>query len=300
MIFQYNKETFYFTTKSEIIIVQGFMTNVKNSQLTSFIKSFGGADDDKDKKINLSQSKSELELLNEVHQSDEPPLFIEDEQSNANQMQLAHLESLIQMKDQQIERLQAEIRTLVRIQNDQAIALEMALQDRRELEKQLTTNSNQVAIKSDEFKSFIQVRTGPNLANQDTQFFMENAVFLRAFLRYDQTILDDLVKSIGSITDQHTRGVAGQALFSQMQKYMELNSIFERLSDESGSDNFVATFEQNVRNLLDSRRVVLWTRIKSASVIVSRTSSMIVPEGEGFFRESNFRRTKTYFYRSFS
>jgi hypothetical protein len=45
------------------------------------------------------------------------------------------LEALIQIKDHQIERLQAEIQTLVRIQNDQAIALEMALQDRRDLQK---------------------------------------------------------------------------------------------------------------------------------------------------------------------
>jgi GAF domain-containing protein len=66
-----------------------------------------------------------------------------------------------------------------------------------------------------------------------------------------------------------------------MQKYMQLNSFFERLSDESGTDNFITTFETNVRNLLDSRRILLWARVPSAKVIVSRTASVLVPEGEG-------------------
>jgi hypothetical protein len=106
-------------------------------------------------------------------------------------------------------------------------------------------------------------------------------MFLRTFLRSDQSAMEELVKSIQAVTDQNTRGLAGQALFVQMQKYMQLNSFFERLSYESETDNFITTFESNVRNLIDCRRILLCARISSAQVIDLWTASVLVPEGEG-------------------
>jgi len=66
---------------------------------------------------------------------------------------------------------------------------------------------------------------------------------------------------------------------------MQLTSFFERLSDERGTDNFTTTFENNVRNLIDSRSILLWVRIPSARVIVSRTASILVHEGEGLLEK---------------
>lgn len=270
------------------------------SQLSSFLKSFGGRNATS---VSFGEAHStapepkESQAMNTVLDgfqggSDiDTSIFGDGEQGNATQMQLAHMENLIQMKTQQIERLQAEVRTLIRIQNDQAVALEMALQDRRELERQLA--QCQTGLPSvpalnvtDEIKTAgIQSQpTKPSSAriqNKETPYFLENSMFLRAFLRNDQSALDELIKSIQAISDQNTRGLAGQALFVQMQRYMQLNSFFERLSDESGTDNFITTFENNVRNLIDSRRILLWARIPSAHVIVSRTASLMVPEGEG-------------------
>jgi hypothetical protein len=67
-------------------------------------------------------------------------------------------------------------------------------------------------------------------------------MILRAFLKNDETAISDLVALIPSFTDEHTRGLAGQAMFLQLQQYMRLNSFFERLSDESGT----ATTSHNI------------------------------------------------------
>lgn len=271
-------------------------TDDQNTQLSSFLKTFGGRNasvsnfrtKEASPIAREEDSKSKNVLDFQADSSVDAAIYGDGEASNATQMQLAHMESLIQMKTQQIDRLQAEVRTLIRIQNDQAIALEMALQDRRELERQLATTqtglpSVPVLNVTEEVKSLGMQANKPSSAHiqtKETPYFLENSMFLRAFLRNDQAALDELIKSIGSISDQNTRGLAGQALFSQMQRFMQLNSIFERLSDESGTDNFITTFEQNVRNLIDSRRIILWARISSAKVIVSRTASLLVPEGE--------------------
>ena len=265
----------------------------QSSQLTNFLKTFGGRttttvqkEEKNQIKNNVSTFGSGISGLHDLNSID-TSIYGDENQSNTSQIQLSHMESLIQMKTQQIERLQAEVRTLVRIQNDQAVALEMALQDRRELEKQLA--QVQTGIPYEETKIQVsnkQKPTSNQIQTKETPYFLENSMFLRALLRNDQSSIDELVKSISSIADPHTRGLAGQALFSQMLRYMQLNSIFERLSDEMGTDNFITTFEQNVRNLLDSRRIILWTRIPSAKVIVSRTASLIVPEGEGLLGKS--------------
>ena len=117
------------------------------SQLSSFLKSFAGRNPNvmafgeakhavKEQKPAPAYSNQELDFQQDDNY--DTTIFGESDQANnATQMQLAHMENLIQMKTQQIERLQAEVRTLIRIQNDQAVALEMALQDRRELERQL-------------------------------------------------------------------------------------------------------------------------------------------------------------------
>ena len=270
------------------------------SQLNKFIKMMAGRDIGSSKNQGLGTdlgstqigTSKQNNLLSLPGDSElDTQIFGNDEQSNANQMQIAHMESLIQMKTQQIERLQAEVRTLIRIQNDQAVALEMALQDRRELERQLAQTQTGIPTiginmqQQDEPKMVSVSKkskpTSAHIKNTETPYFLENSMFLRAFLRNDQSALDELVKSISSVTDTNTRGLAGQALFVQMQRYMQLNQIFDRLSDESGTENFITTFEQNVRNLIDSRRILLWMVIPSAKVIVSRTASMIVPDGEG-------------------
>ncbi|EAY10267.1 GAF domain containing protein [Trichomonas vaginalis G3] len=269
----------------------------QSSQLSSFLKSFGGRNASTNMASsptqNLLQPKQKQNLMTLPEDNDlDAQIFGDTSESNANQMQLAHMEALIQMKSQQIERLQAEIRVLHRIQNDQAVALEMALQDRRELEKQLaqtqtgipTLGNAAIPQTEDQKMAKNSKKNRPGSAHfktSETPYFLENSMFLRAFLRNDQASLDELVKSITSVNDTNTRGLAGQALFSQMQRYMQLNQLFERLFDESGTENLVTTFEQNVRNLLDSRRILLWLVIPSAKVIVSRTASLLVPEGEG-------------------
>ncbi|OHT12549.1 GAF domain containing protein [Tritrichomonas foetus] len=269
----------------------------QSSKLTSFLKTFSNFPGNNfAPKPAAPEHKDEKSLNNPVlnfGDADDTGIFGDSDQGNATQMQLSHMENLIQMKTQQIERLQAEVRTLIRIQNDQAIALEMALQDRRELERQLAQTqtglpSNTINIGDDMGQPMIQKPasaqqrpSSAHIKNQETPYFLENSMFLRAFLRNDQSALDELVKSIQSISDQNTRGLAGQALFVQMQKYMQLNQFFERLSDDSGTDNFISTFENNIRNLIDSRRIILWAHIPSAHVIVSRTASLLVPEGEG-------------------
>lgn len=273
----------------------------ESSQLSLFLRTFGGrvlsdvpSNDKKQqtdqKKRNRSHSKSLSTFRDE--NALETEIFGDEDKSDATQMQLAHMEALIQMKTQQIERLQAEVKTLLRIQNDQAIALEMALQDRRELERQLAQTQTGLPsigqgftqVSTEETKLRLNKTNRPGSAHiqtKETPYFLENSMFLRAFLRNDKAALDELVRSISSISDQNTRGLAGQALFAQMQHYMQLNQILERLFDESGTDSFITTFEQNLRNLIDSRRIILWARIPSAKVIVSRSASLVVPEGEG-------------------
>ena len=221
-----------------------------NSKLTSFLKTFSNFDSKSafaPKPAAPAEPKEEPQLSNPVlnfrqDSSLDTGIFGDPDQSNATQMQIAHMENIIQMKTQQIERLQAEVRTLIRIQNDQAIALEMALQDRRELERQLA--QSQTGLPQNTGISMFEETPGimqkplnsqqrpssAHIKSQETPYFLENSMFLRAFLRNDQSALDELVKSIQSISDQNTRGLAGQALFIQMQKYMQLNQFFERLS----------------------------------------------------------------------
>ncbi|KAH0788297.1 3'5'-cyclic nucleotide phosphodiesterase family protein [Histomonas meleagridis] len=265
-----------------------------SSQLSSFLKAFAGRSAKSDAPEPAADGAPNVTTTNDSKFIDfnensiiDTAIYGDGDQSNASQMQIAHLESILKLKNQQIERLQAEVRTLTRIQNDQAIALEMALQDRRELERQLATSQTGIsAIKpstpNDESLSQLQTRPGSAIIqSKETPYFLENSLFLRAFLHHDYSALDELIKSIQSIADQHTRGLAGQALFSQFQRYMQLNSFYERLSDESGTDSFINTFETNVHNLIDCRRILLWSPVASAHVIVSRTASMLIPEGEG-------------------
>lgn len=205
---------------------------------------------------------------------------------DASHMQIDHLNSILQMKTQQVERLQAEVRSLIRIQNEQAVQLLKTLDERKELEQRLAETHKNIstmnAASEDRAKAELGAKpwTEPLKAGE-TPYFIEKSVFLRVFLRNDQAALEELIKSIGQIEDQHLRGQAGQALLLQMERFLELNTVFERLSDEVGMDSFISTFEQNVRNLMDSRRVILWARVPSARVIVSRSASALVPEGEG-------------------
>ena len=205
---------------------------------------------------------------------------------DASHMQIDHLNSILQMKTQQIDRLQAEVRSLIRIQNEQAVQLLKILDERKELEKRLAETHKNISNMNAASEDLVKAELGAKpwtepLKAGETPYFIENSVFLRVFLRNDQVALEELIKNIGQIEDQHVRGQAGQALLLQMERFLELNTVFERLSDEVGMDSFVSTFEQNVRNLMDSRRVVLWARVPSARVIVSRSASALVPEGEG-------------------
>ncbi|OHS99654.1 GAF domain containing protein [Tritrichomonas foetus] len=199
---------------------------------------------------------------------------------NSPNMQIDHLNSILKMKTQQIDRLQAEVRTLIRIQNEQAAQLLKTLEERQQLEKQLAATSKILSSRKADVENNDRPYTA-ELVPGETPYFIQNSVFLRVFLRNDQKALEDLITSIGSIEDQHTRGQAAQALLTQTQRFLELNTVFERLCDENGMETFVPTFEQNVRNLMDSRRVILWARIPSSRVIVSKSASTLVPEGEG-------------------
>ena len=202
---------------------------------------------------------------------------------NSSNMQVDHLNSILRMKNQQIDRLQAEVRSLIRIQNEQAVQLQKTLDERQQLEKQLAATTKLISSrKSETSKNDIYNRPiTSELVPGETPYFIENSVFLRVFLRNDQNALEELIQSIGDIQDQHTRGQAAQALLAQAQRFIELNNVFEKLCDENGLETFIPTFEQNVRNLMDSRRVILWARIPSSRVIISKSASTLIPEGEG-------------------
>lgn len=277
--------------------------NDQSKQLTNFLQSFGknaNASASSSNTVHFAEQYTPIKAENSFLRNINSPIDVSnsqvdqwnssilttgDGQGDAGNMQLAHLNAILSMKAQQIDRLQAEVRSLIRIQNEQAVQLEKTLTDRRDLEKQLAAAHKAItSIKNNQEETSKKDLARPMSATitpGETPYFITNSVFLRVFLRNDQAALDELIKSIGSIEDQHTRGQAAQALLSQMQRFLELNTVFEKLCDENGLDTFASTFEQNVRNLMDSRRVVLWARVPSARVIVSRSASLLVPEGKG-------------------
>ncbi|KAK8844896.1 hypothetical protein M9Y10_021067 [Tritrichomonas musculus] len=203
--------------------------------------------------------------------------YDEDNQSD----EIKRLQNTIKLQKQQIDNLTLEIKILKQIENDQDSALECAMQHRRDLEKQLTQSQAGISANNDtDVENDLSDISGQNKDSETP--FLDNSAFLRAFLRKDKAALDDLVKQITQVSDQNTHGLAISTLFQQMQLFMQLNHFFERLADESGTDHFISTFENSIRNFIDCKRIILWAYIPSAHAIVSHSTSMIVPENEGF------------------
>lgn len=224
---------------------------------------------------------------------------VENFEEGPAQMEVKHLMDKIKSQAKEIQRLQTEMRNLIEIQNQKAKALEVANQDRSELEKQLAEKQPLMMrniMLQDENKLMAQQnysnqQSKPDTAhfqNKEKPLFLENSTILHAFLDKKQDGLNDLVKTIQTTAQsydksdlKHYFGMVGSNLFQKIHLYMQLNKVFERLSDDSGTDNFTSTFETQIRNLMDSRRIILWAHVVSAHVFVSRSASLIVPEGEG-------------------
>lgn len=254
-----------------------------SSMLSNFIKN-----------MSLPNKSSLLLKKSTDTKNDEVPGFqdlgsyqkkVEDYDEDNQSDEIKRLQNTIKLQKQQIDNLTLEIKILKQIENDQDSALECAMQHRRDLEKQLTQSQAGISANNDvDLENDLTEYTGQN-QNSETPF-LENSAFLRAFLRKDKLALDEIVKQITPITDQNIHGLAISTLFQQMQLFMQLNHLFERLADESGTDHFVSTFESSIRNFIDCKRIILWAHIPSAHVIVSHSASMIVPEGEGFLSKT--------------
>ena len=65
-------------------------------------------------------------------------------------MQLSHLSAILQMKCQQVQQLEAEIRNLIKIQTEQAIQLKNTFEERCELQKQLAVSKKNESEESEE------------------------------------------------------------------------------------------------------------------------------------------------------
>lgn len=222
---------------------------------------------------------------------------IDEIDQEPSQMGMKHLMDTIKRQAQEIQRLKTEMKNLIEIQNQKAAALEVARQDCRELENQLAEQNPMMKniMFQEENKMSNQQYTSQQIKpssqqkqKRDLPVFAENATILQAFLKRDKQSLDALIQNILTTSQQYEDndlkqfyGIIGSTLFQEMHFFMLLNKFFERLSDDSGTDNFVTTFENHIRNLMSSRRIILWAHVTSAHVIVSRSASMIVPEGEG-------------------
>lgn len=224
---------------------------------------------------------------------------VENYEEGPAQMEVKHLMDKIKSQAKEIQRLQTEMKNLIEIQNQKAKALEAAYQDRSELEKQLAEKQplmmRNIMLQEDNKMSnqqnYLGQQSKPDTAhfqNKEKPAFLENSTMLHALLGKDKTELNELVKTIRTTSQTYEGGdlkqfygMVGSNLFKKLHLYMQLNKVFERLSDDSGTDNFTSTFENQIRNLMDSRRIILWAHVVSAHVFVSRSASLIVPEGEG-------------------
>lgn len=190
----------------------------------------------------------------------------------------------LEIKCKEVEKLQGDVRTLIQMQIRKASQIQKTVEERDQLYEQLEASSKIIDSIQESHINESDLGIRPyteQSSNDEDPYFVQNSVFLRTFLRNDQKALEELINNIGKVSSETARGKAAQALLGQMQRFLELNAVFERLSDENGSDTFVPTFEQNVRTLIEARRVVLWARVPSAGVYVSRTGPSFVPEGEG-------------------
>lgn len=202
---------------------------------------------------------------------------------SVDSMQIAHLSAILQMKTQQVQQLEAEIRNLIKIQSDQANKLISTFNETLELQKQLNISrkaeSQAKAIQGDDTYSAsisrLMTATGERIDES------EDCAFLRCFIYNDEALMDKLIKKMQSIQDTHQRGTAAQSLFHQIQKFLELYHSFEVLCNEYTKPSFIPTLEDRMRSLIDCKKVFVYVRVPTADVFVSPTAGVVVPVGKG-------------------
>lgn len=198
-------------------------------------------------------------------------------------LQLSHLSQILQMKSQQVAQLEAEIRNLIKIQSEMAKELIQCFEEQCQLQQQLAiSKKNESAVKAIQGDDFI---LAGNMSRGSTAIgsrgSIDETTFLRCFITGDEAILTNAIKQAQAIKDTARRGEFAQNLFHQIQRFLEIYHFFEVLCNEYTKTTFVATFEDKLRSLIDCKRVLLWIRVKSASILVSQTSNTIVPIGQG-------------------
>ena len=197
-------------------------------------------------------------------------------------MQLSHLSAILQMKSQQVQQLEAEIRNLIKIQTEQAIQLKNTFNESFELQKQLAVSkknaSEAKAIQSDETLSAVPSRAGTAIGERDA---IDDTAFLRCFITNDEKTMEKLIKKMLKISDPQQRGITMQSLFHQIQRFLEIYHTFEVLCNEYQKTSFIPTFEDRMKSMIDCKRILLWVRVPTANIFVSHTANLIVPVGKG-------------------
>jgi hypothetical protein len=97
----------------------------------------------------------------------------------------------------------------------------------------------------------------------------------------EQSALSGAITKFSENEDEQMHVQVMQALLAQLTSFLGVAEAVDRLVDSNQMSSFDALVEHTVRNLIECRRVVLWSRVSSAAVFISRTGSIVVPEGEG-------------------
>jgi len=211
-------------------------------------------------------------------------IFSSSGQVSSFTMQFNHLNSVLQMKSQQVQRLEAEIKTLLRIQVEAASKIRKAIEDSADYQKQLAEKNK--SFKNRESNSFDDRAQTPgnNIARSrasDIAALNDKSVFLRCFVYDDQATMDRIVQNFLSINDSHQRGELFQTFFKQMQQFVDLFHFFETMASQTNIALLVPMFESKLKQLINCKKVILWAYVPSGRVFVSQTASLLIPQGEG-------------------
>jgi len=200
-------------------------------------------------------------------------------------MHLSQMRSVLMLKNSQIERLQAEIKTLIRIQRDQAESLRKALDDQKEFSKMIADIQKATIKMGNNPRNLsysVEMSYGSSSTTSDSPAnFLDGNVFLKLFLRNDDASLEEVLRVLINVTDENLRGYIGEQMLVQMKKFLEIQTVFVRVFEESNRTSFDHSFEVESQKIIVCKKVVFWNRLPQAKLIYSSVASISLEDGDG-------------------
>ena len=207
-------------------------------------------------------------------------VFNTEVKENPFEMQLSQMKANLRMKTIQIERLQVEIKSLIRLQREKSEKLKNILLNNLEIENKLNNlKKNEVNIQENflnlENNSFYSLKSEKNVK------MLDDGLFLKILLNNDEQKLIEISRILFIITDEELKIYIGEQILLQMQKFIKIQKSFEIIFNEKNLNLFNSIFETEIKKLIDCNKIILWNKEEYGELYYSPTLSLVSNDKNG-------------------